>query len=74
MQSPEELRRNTLEVTLPAVIANLLGSDAVADVRDKLAGLGLEPMWLGPEEFASRVRAESAKVALLVKELGIKMD
>ena len=63
---PAELQRK-ISADIQAVIA-------MQDVKDKLAGLGVEPMWVGGEELARRVRAESAKQGPLIKELGIKMD
>lgn len=62
---PQLLRK--IEADMKAVMA-------LPDVQEKLAGLGLEPMWLGPREFVARIRAESARIRPLVKELGIKMD
>lgn len=63
---PAELQRK-ISADIQAVIA-------MQDVRDRLTGLGVEPMWVGAEELARRVRDESAKLGPLIKELGIKMD
>jgi tripartite-type tricarboxylate transporter receptor subunit TctC len=40
------------------------------DVRDRLLGQGLKPMGTKPEEVTAKVRAESAMVAKLVKQIG----
>ena len=61
----------------PADIVAKLSTDvrrALADqsVRDKLAGLGNDPMDMPPEEFARFVRSEIADYAKVVKAAGIK--
>ena len=63
---PVDLQRR-ISADIQAVIA-------MQDVRDKLAGLGVEPMWVGGEELGRRVRLESEKLGPLIRELGIKMD
>ncbi len=47
---------------------------ALADMKDRLAGLGAEPLPLSPEEFGRYVREEIAKWAKVVKESGAKAD
>ncbi len=47
---------------------------ALADMKDRLAGLGAEPLPLSPEEFGRYVREEIAKWAKVVKESGAKVD
>ena len=44
------------------------------DVKEKLAGLGAEPVGNTPAELAARMRAESARWAQVVKAAGIKAD
>ncbi len=61
----------------PADIVAKISTDvrrALADqgVRDKLAGLGNDPMDMPPEEFARFVRSEIADYAKVVKAAGIK--
>jgi tripartite-type tricarboxylate transporter receptor subunit TctC len=43
-------------------------------VRNKLAGLGVEPMMMTPIEFDALVRREIAVNATLVKAIGIKVQ
>ena len=47
---------------------------ALADVKERLAGLGAEPAPMSPEEFGRYVRAEIAKWAKVVRESGAKVD
>ena len=47
---------------------------AQPDVRERLAGLGLEPVGSTPEQFDAFVRAEIAKWAKVVKANNIKAD
>jgi len=47
---------------------------AMADVKERLAGLGAEPAPMSPEEFGRYVRAEIAKWAKVVRESGAKVD
>lgn len=47
---------------------------AQADVRAKLAGLGLEVIGNSPDEFAAVIKSEIPKWAKLIKESGIKPD
>ena len=56
-----------------------LHAETVAIIRDpefaeKLREQGLEPVGDTPEQFAARLRAESASSAALVKSLGLKVD
>ena len=44
------------------------------NVRDRLAGLGVVPMLMTPEQFDARIRDEIASNALLVKTAGIKPE
>src|ERR1019366_668608 len=47
---------------------------AAADVKERLASLGAEPMPLPPEDFGRYVRAEIEKWAKAVAESGVKVD
>jgi len=47
---------------------------AMPDVRERLAGLGLEPVGSSPEQFDAFVRAEIAKWAKVIKDNNIKAD
>ena len=64
--------------TPPAVTTKLQATIAAAlarpDVREKLAGLGAEPVGNTPAEFATMQRAESARWQKLAKEAGIRAD
>lgn len=44
------------------------------DVREKFAGLGLEPTWSSSEDLTKLVNAESSKLGPLIRDLGLKMD
>jgi tripartite-type tricarboxylate transporter receptor subunit TctC len=46
----------------------------LAEVKDKLAGLGAEPVGNSPDEFAQFWRAEIAKYAKLIMESGVRAD
>ena len=46
----------------------------LADVKEKLLVLGLEPLGTTPQELGRFVREESAKFAKLIKLSGVKMD
>ena len=64
--------------TPPAVIAQLntaLGKVlATAEIRERFAALGAEPLWSSPEEFAAHIRNETAKWSRLVKATGAKIE
>jgi len=47
---------------------------ALADVKERLAGLGAEPAPMSPEEFGRYVQAEIAKWAKVVKDSGARAD
>lgn len=47
---------------------------AMPDVKERFAGLGLEPTWIGGDDFVKLIKSESAAMGPLVKELGIKME
>ena len=44
------------------------------EVRDKLAGLGAEPVGNSPQELAATIRSESARWAGVIRRQGIKVD
>jgi tripartite-type tricarboxylate transporter receptor subunit TctC len=63
----------------PRAIVNKIQADsakvlAMPDVRERLAGLGLEVVGSSPEQFDAFVRAEIAKWAKVVKDNNIKAD
>jgi len=64
--------------TPPAIVAKVQATVAAAlaksDVRDKLAGLGAEPVGNTPAEFAAMQRAESARWQKLAREANIHAD
>ncbi len=47
---------------------------AMADVKERLAGLGFDPVANKPEEFAAQIRAEIAKWGKVVKDAKIKVE
>jgi tripartite-type tricarboxylate transporter receptor subunit TctC len=62
--------------TPPAVVrklhADMAEALASADVKDKLAGLGLDPLGNSPEDFAKMIAAESRKWSEIVRKADIK--
>jgi len=63
----------------PPAIVKLLNADVVKilsqqEMRDRLAGLGLETVASSPEEFAAQIRIEVAKWTKVIKDAGIKVD
>ena len=64
----------------PGAIVNRLHAEAVKamqtpDTKAKLDGIGAEgTVSRSPEEFAALVRADTARYAKIVKEIGLKMD
>jgi tripartite-type tricarboxylate transporter receptor subunit TctC len=47
---------------------------ALPDLQQQMLELGLEPSWMGPDEFVELIKTESATLGPLVKELGIRME
>lgn len=47
---------------------------ALPDVKDRMFGLGVEPMWGNSEQFVKLIETESAALGPLAKDLGLKMD
>ncbi len=45
-----------------------------ADVRQKLAGAGLEPIWMAPAELAALIRSDLEKWTRVAKAAGIKTE
>jgi tripartite-type tricarboxylate transporter receptor subunit TctC len=64
--------------TPPAIVAKLQASIAQAlaraDVRDRIAGLGAEPVGNTPAEFAAMQRTESARWQKLARDADIHAD
>jgi tripartite-type tricarboxylate transporter receptor subunit TctC len=63
----------------PATIVRRLHLETVnalahADVRAKLAGLGMEVIGNSPDEFAAAIKSEIPRWAKVIKESGIKPD
>ncbi len=63
----------------PKPILNRLHAAAIkalvsADVRERLAGEGAEPVGNTPEQFAAFVKTELAKWALAIKQAGAQID
>jgi tripartite-type tricarboxylate transporter receptor subunit TctC len=63
---PEPIRKK--------IAADLKEVMALPDVRARMADIGMESNWAGPDELAKLIRTESAVVGPLVKELGIRID
>lgn len=64
--------------TPPAIVARLHGALATAltaaDMRERLAALGADPVGLPPERFAPLIRQEIAKWGKVVRESGVRPD
>lgn len=64
--------------TPPRVIARLYAEiakvTALADVRQRLAGLGMEAASAGPQQLAAHIQSEIQKWNRLVRETGIRAD
>jgi tripartite-type tricarboxylate transporter receptor subunit TctC len=64
--------------TPPEIIARLQGETAKAlrepDVREKLAGLGAEPIANTPAEFAAMIKTETAKWSAIVRSAKITIE
>lgn len=60
-----------LSTKLNTDLVNLL---AAADIKERLASLGAEPLPMSPENFGRHVRAEIGKWARAVAESGVKVD
>jgi tripartite-type tricarboxylate transporter receptor subunit TctC len=64
--------------TPPAVIGKLAGEIktivAYPDVRERLLGQGIEPVYASPEEFAGSIKTTVVKYAKVIKALGIKSE
>ena len=63
----------------PQPVIDRLNRDAVkalqtAEVRDRIRGLGIEPIGNTPQEAAADIRAEHARLGRLVREANIKVD
>lgn len=64
--------------TPPEVIAKLSSETAKvmaqADLNDRFASIGMEPMTSTPEQFAAHLRAETAKWAKIVRDSGARAE
>ena len=65
--------------TPPAIVKRLHGDLVKAmqtpDTKSKLEGIGADgTVSRSPEEFAALVRADTARYAKIVKDIGLKMD
>ncbi len=63
----------------PAAIITRLNQESskavqLPDSRDKLSGLGLEPVGGTPQQYAAHLKEELAKYGRIVKAAGIKLD
>jgi tripartite-type tricarboxylate transporter receptor subunit TctC len=64
---------------MPKLVVALLNSEVVkivntADVKQKLATVGAEPVGSTPEQCAQVIRNELAKWTKLIKETGIRLE
>ncbi len=47
---------------------------AMPDIREKLIGQGLEPLYVPAERFAALIRADTAKFARIIKTANIRLE
>ena len=64
---------------IPKAVLSRLHGDimkalASADVRERLAGLGFEPVANSPEQFASQVKSDIERWGQVIRAAGIKVD
>jgi tripartite-type tricarboxylate transporter receptor subunit TctC len=64
----------TARSVVEAISADANAVLALADVREKLLAMGIEPSGNKPEEFAAFIRDDQAKWARLMASLGIKPE
>jgi len=63
----------------PPALINRLNQEFVrllerADIKDKLLSSGVEPVPSSPQQFATTIRAEVARLTKLIKETGIRAE
>lgn len=63
---PDPIRRK--------IAADMQAVLAMPDLRERMGALGLEPTWVGGDDFVQLIKTESATLAPLIKDLGIKLD
>ena len=64
---------------LPAILASRLSGEiakvlSAADTREKLLGLGIEPVGSTPEQFTQHLKHEIARWAPVIHKAGLKTD
>lgn len=64
----------TPDALLRQIDADIARALAAADMREKLASLGADPMRMTPAEFAQFVRAETESSGRIIDDLGIKLQ
>jgi tripartite-type tricarboxylate transporter receptor subunit TctC len=65
----------TSSVIVSRLHAHLVKAMQTADVRTRLEGLGADgTVSRSPEEFAALVRADTARYARIVKDIGLRID
>ena len=52
----------------------IVRAPALPDVRERLAGAGVEILATTPEEFTRIMRADAIKFDRIIKQAGIKLD
>ena len=66
-------------VKTPAAIINRLSQEIArllsrAEVKEKFANAGLEPVGSTPEQYAATIKSDMVKIGKLIKDAGIKAD
>ncbi len=68
-----------VSVATPKELVVRLNREAVkalesADVRERYAGMGVEPVGTTPEQAAAYLKSETAKYAKVVKAIGLRIE
>jgi tripartite-type tricarboxylate transporter receptor subunit TctC len=67
--APAAVPRQVIDVLQREIVQAL----AQAEVKEKLAQLGLDPIGNSPDEFGAWIKAETAKWAKVIRDANIKM-
>ena len=64
----------TPSAIMSKINAELIGALKTPEFRERLAGLGAEPIGTTPQEFATHIRAQVEKMRIAVKSAGVRAD
>ncbi len=76
---PKSWQGNIAPAATPKPIIDKMAGElakvmAQRDVSEKLASMGTEPFYLGPEQFAALMQSDAVRIASIVKAANIKLD